>query len=211
MRLALRLAPLLLLAGCGGSVSRVPYYRTAELTPEWLLPEQARAPELHRVGPFRMLDQHGDVVTERAILGRVTIVQFFFTGCRDVCPTTTNNLARLLAGAADPRIQLLSYSVTPARDSVMALRQYAELHRLSDPRWHLLTGAAEATLRLARESYFIRLGDGASYGVASIAHTESLLLLDGAGHLRGVYAGTLPLELQRLREDLALLLDDDAR
>jgi protein SCO1/2 len=120
---------------------------------------------------------------------------------------TPGNLKRLLDSLpGEDRIQVLSYSVVPAGDSVPALAEFARTHRLTDPRWHLLTGNPAAVARLARESYFVRLGDGAGYGVAAIAHTESLVLVDGNGRLRGVYAGTLPLELQRLREDIGALL-----
>ena len=56
-----------------------------------------------------------------------------------------------------------------------------------------------------RDSYFVRLGNDSTYGVASIAHTESVLLVDGCGRLRGVYAGTLALEMQRLKEDAVAL------
>ena len=41
-----------------------------------------------------------------------------------------------------PRVQVLSYSVTPERDSARALRAFAKTHGITDPRWHLLTGAS---------------------------------------------------------------------
>ena len=137
----------------------------------------------------------------------MTVAQFFFTQCTDVCPTTTANLHHLLEQLPDePRVQLMSYSVTPERDSVGALQEFARAHGISDPRWHLLSGERATTERLARESFFVRLGDGTTYGVDSIVHTESVLLVDGQGRLRGIYAGTLPLEVERLREDVVALL-----
>lgn len=206
--------PVLLLAFLAGACGRapaLPFYRDANLTPEWLSSRAAESPALHHVAAFRALDQHGQPVSEQALVGRVTVAHFFFTRCRDVCPLTTSHLGRLLAELpADQRLQVLSYSVAPGGDSVQQLADFAREHQLTDPRWHLLTGDASELTRLARESYFVRLGADTTYGVASIAHTETLVLVDGRGRLRGLYAGTLPLELQRLREDIATLLREQA-
>ena len=206
MRAARIVAATTMLAACGGHGSSLPYLRTATMTPEWLTDREATGDSMHRVAQFKLADQHGATVSEQSLKSKVTIVQFFFTTCGDVCPATTSNLARLLReSGGDSRVQVLSYSVTPERDSVGALRAYAAEHGITDSRWRLLTGPRADIERLARESYFVLLGDGATYGVSTIAHTESVLLVDGCGRLRGVYAGTLRLEMQRLREDAAVL------
>jgi protein SCO1/2 len=205
-RMRALLALVLSCAACRHNADSLPFYRNAAMTPEWLSRAEATAPTMHRVAEFRMVDQGGRTVTERSLAGHVTLVHFFFTACGDVCPLTTSNLGRVLAGLpGDDRLQLLSYSVTPERDSVGALRAFAAMHGIADPRWHLLTGSRSDVERLARDSYFVRLGDGRTYGVQAIAHTESVLLVDADGRLRGVYAGTLPLEMERLRQDIAEL------
>ena len=193
------------LAACGRS--KLPFYRTAEMSPEWLGAREADAASMHHVGSFRLTDQRGAKVTNAAFAGKVSVVNFFFTGCRDVCPTTTRNIARLLRDkAGDPRIQVLSHSVTPGADSIGGLVRFAEERGIRDSRWHLLTGDSLEIDALARRSYFVRLGSDTTYGGRSIAHTESVLLVDGQGRLRGVYAGSLQLEMDRLEEDVATLL-----
>jgi protein SCO1/2 len=182
------------------------------MTPEWMTDREASDARMHRVAPFVLTDQRGATITESALRGRITIVHFFFARCGDVCPTTTANVARVVAEAgAMPELQVLSHSVTPERDSVPVLQHFAAMHKIADPRWHLLTGDTATIHRLARDSYFVRLGDGRTFNVASIAHTESVLLIDGEGRLRGIYAGTLALEMQRLREDIATLHEEQVR
>lgn len=188
------------------TVAPLPYIRSAQLTPEWLTDAEAASPTMHHIGAFRMTDQHGQTITEQSLRGRITVAQFFFTKCGDLCPTTTTNLQRLLNAVGDSALQVLSYSVTPTRDSVAELRDYAAMRGIRDPRWHLLTGGDSAVARLARDSYFVRLGDGATYGVTSIAHTETVVLIDEQGRIRGFYAGTLPLEMHRLQDDATTLL-----
>lgn len=189
-------------------MSSLPYFRSAALTPEWLSDAEASSTSTHRIAAFAMTDQHGAAVSEKALRSHVTIAQFFFTKCGDVCPTTTGNIQRLLSAVPDSALQVFSYSVTPGRDSVAALRDYAARRGIHDPRWRLLTGSDSAIARLARDSYFVRLGDGASYGVSTIAHTETLVLVDGEGRIRGFYAGTLPLEMHRLQGDAETLLHE---
>ncbi len=196
-----------MLSACTQRTEELPFFRTAAMTPEWLTPSDASSPSMHRVAAFRAIDQTGSTITEEAFVGRVTIAHFFFTSCGDVCPTTTHNLHRMLRELpGEQRVQVLSYSVTPARDSVAELRRFVAKHHVNDARWHFLTGDQQAFESLARSSYFVRLGKDTTYGVSSIAHTESILLVDSRGRLRGVYAGSLPLEIDRLRDDVKLLL-----
>jgi protein SCO1/2 len=197
---------LVMLAACARPAA-LPFYQTAEMTPEWLRESAAT----HHVAPFRLRDQYERSITNAAFSNHVTIVHFFFTRCGDVCPTTTSNVARTLRAIDDARLQVLSHSVTPEADSAGVLRHYAGTHAIVDPRWHLVTGARAEVEALARQSYFVRLGRDSTYGVASIAHTESVLLVDGEGRLRGVYAGTLRLEMDRLREDVLTLLSSRAQ
>ena len=162
---------------------------------------------MHHVGPFRAEDQHGTHITENILHGRVTVVHFFFTKCGDICPVTTSNLKALLDSMpSEVRVQVLSFSVQADSDRIADLAQYADERGDTDHRWHLLTGQRSEIDSLARHSFFVRLGDGATFGVKSIAHTESVLLVDWQGRLRGIYAGTLPLEMQRLHDDVDVLL-----
>lgn len=193
--------------GCGRPAADLPFFRDANMTPEWLTDAEASAPTMHHVAAFRATDQHGATVTERALDGKVTIAHFFYTKCGDVCPITTSHLQHLLDSLHnEKRLQVLSYSVRADSDAVADLAEFADARGVSDARWHLLTGDRAAIDSLARHSFFARLGDGSTFGVKTIAHTESVVLVDGHGRLRGVYAGTLPLEMQRLREDVEALL-----
>lgn len=162
---------------------------------------------MHRVAPFAFIDQHGDTVTQRALARRVTLVHFFFTSCGRVCPRAFDGIQRLLATLpADSAFQVLSYSVQPERDSLAALRRYAERHQLTDARWHLLTGPWAQLDSLARTSYFVNLRDGRSYGTDDLAHTETVVLVDQDARIRGVYNATLPLDMQQIADDARTLL-----
>jgi len=199
-------ALLIVVSACNGEREELPFIRSAELTPEWLSKREADASSMHHVASFNAVDQSGATVTESALANKVTIAHFFFTECGDICPVTTSRIKRLLKEVPSSSLQVISYSVRPQQDSTAALVRFAAKHEITDPRWHFVSASPETVQRLARESYFVRLGADTTYGVKNIAHTESLVLVDQQGRLRGVYAGTLPLEIQRLREDAEVLL-----
>ena len=70
--------------------------------------------------------------------------------------------------------------------------------------WKLLTGNPAGVLAAARDLYFAD-DDGMRESLAkpnAFLHTEKLLLVDAEGHIRGIYNGTQPYEVQKLIADL---------
>jgi len=93
----------------------------------------------------------------------------------------------------------------PWIDSVTGLKAYADMHSIEDSKWHLLTGGTEEIYQLARQSYFAEKEIGLDKGSNEFLHTENFILVDGLGRIRGVYNGTIPLEMARLITDIKTL------
>jgi protein SCO1 len=185
----------------GARAERLPVYRDAALTPEW----SAEGPE-HRVADFALVDQAGDTGRARDLDGRVHVASFFYASCTRICRTTRGGLAAVRdAFRGDPGVVLLSFSVTPQVDSVAALRAYARAHGIASGQWHLLTGDAAVIRALARDSYFARLEED---NAGSFLHSETFFLVDGRRRIRGVYNGTLRLDVERLVEDIRRLKEE---
>jgi protein SCO1/2 len=209
MRVFLRAALLIAVVGCGSHDSTLPYYVSEQLTPEWMGDDAVNDSTIHRIGDFRLINQRREVVTDRSLSGRITVAHFFFTRCAGVCPKTQPNLARVLSKfPGDARIQIFSHSVKPEEDSVAQLVAYAAEHHVLDRRWNFLTGSRSEIERLAKDLYFANLNDGRSYGVADLVHTETVFLVDPRGRIRGVYNGTLELDMDRLVDDIGVLMKE---
>jgi protein SCO1/2 len=209
MRVFLRAALLIAVVGCGSHDSTLPYYVSEQLTPEWMGDDAVNDSTIHRIGDFRLINQRREVVTDRSLSGRITVAHFFFTRCAGVCPKTQPNLARVLSKfPGDARIQIFSHSVKPEEDSVAQLVAYAAEHHVLDRRWNFLTGSRSEIERLAKDLYFANLNDGRSYGVADLVHTETVFLVDPHGRIRGVYNGTLELDMDRLVDDIGVLMKE---
>ena len=200
------------LSACSGmkktpdTSDRLPFFNTPDWTARWIKPSDAGYDSIHQIPAFRLTDQLGRVVTEKDLEGRITVANFFFTRCKGICPRMSLNTAYLQeAFRNDPEILLLSHSVDPEADSVPVLNAYAATQGADPDRWRLLTGDRELIYRLARKEYFAGDTIGLSASGTDFLHTEDMILLDGHRRIRGLYNGTLRSEMDRIREDIAIL------
>lgn len=106
----------------------------------------------------------------------------------------------------NPDVIILSYSVTPWIDNVSRLNKYAEANGINSPNWHLLTGKKSEIYTLARTSYFAEEDLGFTKDSTEFLHTEHVLLIDQSKRIRGIYNGTLQLEMEQMMEDIGTLL-----
>jgi protein SCO1/2 len=184
----------------------LPFYTGPDRTPRWIAPGSAAYAAIPRVQPFALTDQTGRTVTSADVAGKVYVASFFFTRCRQLCPTLGDGLYRVQqAFRDDPGVQILSHSVTPEEDDVPALARWARIHSASAGTWHLLTGGRAQIRRLAERSYFVELSDTTGNTDGALLHTETLVLVDGSGRVRGMYDGTLPMDVRQLIEDIRWL------
>ncbi|MFN8357061.1 MAG: SCO family protein [Spirosomataceae bacterium] len=203
--LFLLIAVALLLACSSADEQHLPYYHTADFTPIWLK-STASLDTLHQIEAFRFWNQQGKVVTEQTFKGKIHVANFFFTICPGLCPRLTKSMEELqTAFQNDPNVLLASYSVTPERDSVSVLRAYASRHGVRTNKWHLLTGDKTQIYQTARKSYFADENLGTKLDENNFLHTENFILVDQHLHIRGIYNGTLALDIKQLIEDIKVL------
>lgn len=203
---------ILLLAGCRthNRVATLPFINKPDFTPEWIATNDDAYAKIHQVPPFSLTDQDGKTITEKTVEGKVYVANFIFTRCTSICPTMTANMHLLQDAFRDnPDVLFLSHSVTPEMDSVAVLKKYATQKGVISGKWHLLTGPEDEIYTLAKKQYYA--GDTIGYYQSGneFLHTENFILLDRHRRIRGVYNGTLRLEMQRLKEDIDLLLREE--
>jgi protein SCO1/2 len=203
---------IVLIGGCRSNQTAdiLPFFNRPDFTPEWIDPKSAAYDSIHRIPPFRFLDQDSNWVTEQTVDGKIYVADFFFTTCKGICPRLTKNLGELQRRFnTNPHVLFVSHSVLPDEDSVAVLRRYAKRNNIPSGRWYLLTGNRDSIYRLARREYFA--GDSVGYFQVGneFLHTENFILLDRHRRIRGVYNGTLPVEIDRLEEDIYTLLREE--
>ncbi|MCB0279195.1 MAG: SCO family protein [Calditrichaeota bacterium] len=184
----------------------LPYFISADFTPYWAAEHQFNPDTIHRVAPFSFTDQHGQTVNQTDFYGKIYVSDFFYTSCTSVCPTLTRNMKMVQdAFSTDSLVKIISHSVTPWIDSIPTLQLYAKSNEAIDGKWYFVTGEKSDIYRLARQSYFAEEESAYQKADDDFLHTEHFTLVDPSGHIRGVYNGTLELEVQRLIEDIRIL------
>jgi protein SCO1/2 len=168
----------------------------------------AELPVLGTVPPFSLVERSGRTATLADLRGRPWVAGFIFTRCGGICPAMTARMKDLRA--AQPAVDLVSFSVDPDHDTPQVLQAYARQHGIGE-RWLLLTGTVEALHALARDGF--RLAAAAvppeeqqAGGDGPFLHSSRLVLVDGEARIRGYYDSADAEALAALRRDLAALL-----
>lgn len=194
------------LSGLQVQASELPYYNDGDFTPMWLAPEQVASSDFHRIPPFALTNQNGELIDQSTVDGRLYVVSFFFTTCPGICPVLRSKLALVQdAYLHDPDVLILSHSIRPSTDTPELLRAYAQRNKVVSGKWHLLTGEREAIYHLARTGYFANEDQGEVQDENDFLHSEQLILIDQQGYIRGVYNGLSTRQVGNLIEDVELL------
>ena len=209
-RIAFLLLSSLLLVSCSNKKAEtidLPYYNEPDFTPIFITDKAEVESKInHTISNFCFLDQDSILISQKAIEGKIHVANFIFTSCGSICPKMTTNLKIVndsLKNHSD--IVLLSYSVTPWIDTPAVLKNYKAKNEITNPNWHFLTGSKNDIYRLARKSYFAEEDIGYSKDSTEFLHTEHFILVDKTKRIRGIYNGTLSLEMQQMLDDIKTL------
>jgi protein SCO1/2 len=112
----------------------------------------------------------------------------------------TGHMASLIPLSKKTRdVMFVSISVNPENDTPEILAAYRKKMNVDTPQWLFLTGQRDAIQKLALNSFKLGSLD------EPIFHSSYFTLVDRNGKIRGYYDGTKQSEMQRLRDEVALL------
>jgi protein SCO1 len=191
------------------SSNSLPYFNTADFTPTWISNASTVA-SIHTIPAFAFTNQNGKTITNKDVTGKIYVADFFFTKCTSICPKMTTNMSKVSSAFAnDDNVVILSHTVTPETDSVSALKNYASIKNINNKNWHLLTGNKQQIYGIARKGYFADESLGYNKDTSEFLHTENFILVDKHGRIRGVYNGTIELEVDQLIQHINLLKEEE--
>lgn len=191
------------------SSEELPFYISDDLTPHWISKTSDEYKNIHKIAEFSLTDQNGNTVTNKTFDGKVYIADFFFTTCPGICTNITAVMQLLQQDYKnDDNVLFLSHTVTPGIDTVPVLKKYAKRKYAIDNKWFMVTGDIKEIYDLARNSYFADGDFNLQKDGNTFLHSENFVLVDQQGRIRGVYNGTLPAEMERLKEDVKILEQD---
>jgi protein SCO1 len=139
------------------------------------------------IGDYVLLDREGQPVRLASYRGKPLLVSFIYTGCFQVCPTTTRSLdetVRALQGRfGDNLFNVVSIGFNQPADSPQALKVFAAQHRITRPNWDFLSPPAAIVGPLTRDFGFRYAATPAGFD-----HVLQVTLVDAQGRVtRQVY------------------------
>ena len=157
-----------------------------------------------KVGDHILLNREGVPTSLASYRGKPLLVSFIYTGCFQVCPTTTRSLQEavegLLKSVGPNQFNVVSIGFNQPADSPQALKSFATQYGIRQPNWEFLSPPAALVPDLARDFGFVFQASPAGFD-----HVLQVSILDGEGRIvRQVYGeGVVPSELG---EPLKMLL-----
>ena len=137
-----------------------------------------------KVPSFQFINQDSLLISDKDYIGKVYVVEFFFTSCPSICPLMTKNLVELQDYFVDrPDFGIASFTITPDYDTPEVLKQYAEKYGITDMDWHLLTGNKEAVYDLANRGFNIFAAEMPD-APGGFEHSGLFALIDKQGYIR---------------------------
>ncbi|MEQ8282634.1 MAG: SCO family protein [Parvibaculum sp.] len=145
-------------------------------------------------GPFTLVNEAGETVTEADFRGRYMLIYFGFTFCPDVCPTELQVMASAIEalGARGENIAPVFITIDPERDTPDVMARYVALFH---PRLTGLTGTPEQVGAAAKawHVFYRKVADDGSSEDYTMDHSSIVFLMGPDGEYLKLFApGTSP-------------------
>ena len=128
------------------------YYFLFRGTDQW----KRKLSVISYVKPFQFTSQEGIPFTDRDMLGKVTVVEYFFTTCKGICPKMNNNMKGIYETfKGEPDFLILAHTSDPGTDSVARLKRYSDSLKIDSRKWVMVTGRKDSLYRIARGTYLL--------------------------------------------------------
>jgi protein SCO1/2 len=153
----------------------------------WFLRNQSEGKlfEVMEVPGFEFTDQNENQISDEDMLGKVYVVEFFFTNCPTICPVMNRNLKEVEKEINDPDFALISITIDPKRDTPQALKEHQQKLGIKNENWHFLTGKKSDILDLSKK-FNIYVGNDEN-SAENLNHSGKIALIDRKGKIRSRY------------------------
>lgn len=144
-----------------------------------------------QVGEHILSNREGRPVALSAFRGKPLLVSFIYTGCFQVCPTTTRSLQETVEGlqksVGPNQFNVVSIGFNQPMDSPQALKAFATQYGIKTANWDFLSPPAAIVPALAADFGFVFQASPAGFD-----HVLQVSIVDAEGRIvRQVYGETI--------------------
>ena len=190
----------------------------------WAVPKivaKFQKSDLVEIGPvptFKLTNQDNKSISDKDYLGKVYVVEFFFSTCPTICPKMNQSMLQLQEEFyGNPNFGLASITIDPAKDTPQVLKEHANLLGVKHYNWHFLTGDKEYIYSLANKGFNLYAGENNKVA-GGFEHSGLFALIDKDGKIRCrkdaqgnpilYYDGLEASGVEAIKEDIKKLLDE---
>ena len=140
--------------------------------------------ERKKVVDFKFINQNGELISNNDYLGKVYIIEFFFTTCTTICPIMNTNLVHIQNSfTAFTNFGIASFTINPEFDTSEVLKIYANENGINNPNWNLLTGERSEIYKIANEGFNLYTAASPDF-VDGFEHSGYFAIIDKEGYIR---------------------------
>jgi protein SCO1/2 len=190
----------------------------------WAVPKiiaKFQKSDLVEIGPvpaFKLTDQNNKKISNTDYLGKVYVVEFFFSTCPTICPKMNQSMLQLQdAFYGNPNFGLVSITIDPEHDTALVLKEHAALLGVKHYNWHFLTGDKKYIYNLANKGFNLYAGEN-NKAAGGFEHSGLFALVDKEGNIRCrkeaqgnpilYYDGLETTGVEAIKEDIKKLLEE---
>jgi len=173
------------------------------------------------IGPvpeFSLTNQLEQTITNKDLLGKTYVVEFFFSTCPSICPIMNKNMMILEKQYIDNKdFAIVSVTINPEYDTASVLKSHAEHLGVTSKNWHFLTGDKSYILSLTTKGFNLYAAENKEAD-GGFEHSGLFALIDKNGQIRSrldkhgnpivYYDGLEDVGIQALKQDIKVLLDE---
>lgn len=190
----------------------------------WAVPKivaKFQKSDLVEIGPvpaFELTNQNEKKISDKDYLGKVYVVEFFFSTCPTICPKMNESMLQLQEEYyGNPKFGIASITIDPATDTPKVLKEHAEVLGVKHYNWHFLTGDKDYIYNLANKGFNLYAGQN-NKAAGGFEHSGLFALVDKKGNIRCrkdsqgnpilYYDGLEAEGVQAIKEDIKKLLEE---
>jgi protein SCO1/2 len=190
----------------------------------WAVPKivaKFQKSDLVEIGPvpkFKLTNQDNKTISNNDYLGKVYVVEFFFSTCPTICPKMNESMLQLQNEFyGNPNFGIASITIDPSNDTPQVLKEHAKLLGVKHYNWHFLTGDKEYIYSLANKGFNLYAGENSKVA-GGFEHSGLFALIDKEGKIRCrkdaqgnpilYYDGLDAAGVEAIKEDIKKLLEE---
>ncbi len=165
---------------------------------------------------FELTDQNYKKISNKDYLGKVYVLEFFFSTCPSICPKMNKSMLSIQDKFfGNPNFGLASITINPENDTPEVLKKHATFLGVKSSNWHFLSGDKTYIYKIANQGFNLYAGENEKAN-GGFEHSGLFALIDKNGFIRCrkdkfnnpimYYDGLDPEGVANIQQDIAILL-----